>query len=85
MKRFLDKTHSAVRNLRVDSDDVYAVMGAFDPQWESGVPYTVVLAPGGKVIYRHAGDVDKLGLRRAILGNLPDGGYFAGNAQYWRQ
>jgi thiol-disulfide isomerase/thioredoxin len=85
VKRFLDKTHSAVRNLRVDSDDVYAVMGAFDPQWESGVPYTVVLAPGGKVIYRHAGDVDKLGLRRAILGNLPDGGYFAGNAQYWRQ
>ena len=24
-------------------------------------------------------------LRRAILGHLPDGGQFAGNAQYWRQ
>jgi peroxiredoxin len=85
VQRFLDKTHSAVRNLRVDSDDVYAVMAAFDPRWESGVPYTMVIAPGGRVIYRHAGEVDKLALRRAILGNLPDAGLFAGNAQYWRQ
>jgi thiol-disulfide isomerase/thioredoxin len=85
VQRFLQKTHSAVRNLRVDSDDVYAVMAAFDPKWESGVPFTMIIAPDGKVIYRHSGENDKLTMRRVILANLPDAGFFAGNARYWRQ
>ncbi len=85
VERFLNNTHSAVDNLQVATDDVFAVMKAFDPAWESGVPFTMVIAPGGAVIYSHSGEVDKLALRRAILGNLPDGGMFAGNTAYWRQ
>jgi thiol-disulfide isomerase/thioredoxin len=85
VERFLNKTHSAIDNRQVDTDDVYAVMKSFDPAWESGVPFTMVIAPGGQVIYSHQGEVDKLELRRAILGNLPDAGMFAGNTSYWRQ
>jgi thiol-disulfide isomerase/thioredoxin len=85
VQKFLDKTHSAVRNLLVDTDDVYAVMAAFDPAWDSGLPFTMVISPDGKVIYRRQGEVDILALRRAILANLPDAGLFAGNAEYWRQ
>jgi len=81
--KFLQKQHSAVRNLLLDSDDVYAAMAAFDPEWESGVPYTIVIAADGKVLLRHQGEVDKLELRRKILGQLPDAGMFAGNAEYW--
>ena len=81
--KFLQKQHSAVRNLMLDSDDVYAAMAAFDPAWESGVPYTIVIAPDGKVLLRHQGEVDKLELRRKILGHLPDAGMFAGNTEYW--
>ncbi len=83
--KFLKQKHSAIRNYQVDSDDVYAIQAAFDKAWESGVPYTLVLGPGGKQIYRHAGAVDILAMRRAILANLPDVGLFAGNADYWRQ
>jgi thiol-disulfide isomerase/thioredoxin len=83
--RFLDEHHSAIRNLQVDTEDVYAVQKAVDPKWQSGVPYTIVLAPDGTVIYRRAGEVDMLKLRRAILANLPDVGMFAGNQAYWRQ
>ena len=83
--RFLTRTHSAVHNLMLDSDDVYAAMAAFDSNWEAGVPFTMVIAPDGKVIYRHQGEVDKLTLRRRILGSLPDAGMFAGNAEYWNQ
>jgi len=85
VERFLNKTHSAITNLQVDTDDVYAVMKAFDPSWESGVPFTMLIAPGGQVIYSHQGEVDKLELRHAILGNLPDAGMFAGDSAYWRQ
>jgi hypothetical protein len=74
-----------VRNLLIDSDDVYAMQRAFDPTWESGVPFTIVIAPDGKVIYKHEGEANILSLRRAILGNLPDAGLFAGNTEYWRQ
>ena len=85
VERFLKKTHSGIRNLLVNTDDVYATMAAFDPKWDSGLPFTIVIAPDGKTIYRRQGEVDILALRRAILGNLPDAGFFAGNAQYWKQ
>jgi thiol-disulfide isomerase/thioredoxin len=83
--RFLKQVHSPIRNLQVDTDDVYRIMAAFDTAWESGVPFTMVIAPDGRVIYQRAGEVDLLKLRRAILANLPDAGFFAGNAEYWRQ
>ncbi len=38
VEKFLIKTHSAVRNLQVNTDDVYAVMKAFDPSRESAFP-----------------------------------------------
>ena len=82
---FLNDAHSSIRNLQVDTDDVYQVMAAFDPVWESGVPFTMVIAPDGEIVFRHSGAVEVLGLRRTILANLPDVGMFAGNAQYWRQ
>jgi thiol-disulfide isomerase/thioredoxin len=80
--KFLMKQHSAVRNLQLASDDIYALQAAFDPTWESGVPFTIVIAPNGKVIYREEGEIHLLSLRRAILANLPDMG-FPGNAAYW--
>ena len=85
VQKFLDEHHSAVRNLIIDTDDVYAVQAAFDSKWESGVPFTIVLAPDGKEIYRVEGEADVLALRRKILGNLPDAGMFAGNTEYWRK
>jgi peroxiredoxin len=83
VQKFLDKTHSAVRNLQVDTDDVYKVMAAFDKSWESGVPFTMLIAPDGGVAYQHAGEVDILKLRRLLLARLSDAGMFAGNAHYW--
>ena len=85
VERFLKEHHSAVRNLIIDTDDVYAVQAAFDPTWESGVPFTIVLAPDGREFYRAEGEADILALRRRILGNLPDAGMFAGNTEYWRK
>jgi hypothetical protein len=38
-----------LKNLIFGSTDTYAMQAAFDPKWESGAPYTVLLAPDGKV------------------------------------
>ena len=37
------------------------------------MPFTIVLAPDGKVIYQEMGEISMLELRRAILAHLPDG------------
>ncbi|MGJ5820046.1 redoxin domain-containing protein [Paludibaculum fermentans] len=78
----LEKQHASNTNLQFASEDTYAMQAAFDAKWEAGVPYTVLLAPGGKVLYQKQGEVDILELRRVILGNLPDPDYL-GHRAYW--
>ncbi|HJY06197.1 MAG TPA: redoxin family protein [Bryobacteraceae bacterium] len=80
--KVLEREHASSRNLLFGSTDTYAMQAAFDPKWESGVPYTVLLARDGKVLYREEGEVDILKLRRIILANLPDPDYI-GHRAYW--
>lgn len=79
--RMLEKMHATSRNLLFGSDDTAGLQAAFDPKWESAVPYTVLIAPDGKVLYRKQGSVDILELRRTILSSLPSD--YDGFNQYW--
>ncbi len=82
VQKFLNQHHSAVKNYQFSSSDVYALQEAFDKKWDSGVPFTVFIAPDGKVLYQEMGEINILKLRRNILAYLPDLGYI-GNAAYW--
>jgi hypothetical protein len=77
----LEKKHATSRNLLFASNDTAALQAAFDPAWESAVPYTVLLDADGKVLYKNLGSVDMLELRRTILANLPSD--YIGFNQYW--
>lgn len=79
--RVLEKMHATTRNLLFNSNDTAALQAAFDPTWDSAVPYTVLISPEGKVLYRKQGSVDMLELRRTILANLPSD--YEGFNQYW--
>jgi peroxiredoxin len=80
--KMLLKQHASGKNLLFDSQDTDVMQTAFDPKWESAVPYTVLLSPEGKVLYLERGEVDILKLRRTILANLPDPDYI-GHRAYW--
>ena len=67
---FLQKTQASNRNLLFGGTDKYKLMEAFDPQWNAALPYTVLLAPGGEILYKVQGELDPLALRRAILSAL---------------
>jgi peroxiredoxin len=41
-----------------------------DKEWPGPLPYTLLIAPGGKVIYRKTGPIDPLEVRRAVVGRL---------------
>ena len=79
--RVLQKMHATSRNLLFASENTAALQAAFDPAWESAVPYTVLIAPDGKVLYKKQGSVDMLELRRTILANLPSDD--EGFNKYW--
>jgi peroxiredoxin len=79
--RLLEKKHATSRNLLFASDDTAALQAAFDPKWQSAVPYTVLLGPNGKVLYSTLGSVDLLELRRKILAAMPSD--YIGFNQYW--
>jgi peroxiredoxin len=79
--RFLQRKHAISKNLLFASDNTAALQAAFDPKWQSAVPYTVLLAPGGKVLYSSIGSVDILELRRKILAEMPSD--YIGFNQYW--
>jgi len=78
----LQAQHGSSRNLLFASEDTYALQAAFNPKWEAGVPYTMVIAPGGRVIYEVQGEVDVHAMRRAIQANLENETY-VGHPAYW--
>jgi len=79
----LRKQHATSRNLLLGSTDIYALMSAFDSEWNAAVPYTMLIRPGGEVVYRRQGEIDPLELRRLIIANLADDDYI-GHQAYWR-
>jgi hypothetical protein len=72
---FLKENQAAFTNFIYISDDRDAFFEAVDPDWQGNLPYTMVVAPGGKVVHAHDGIIDPLEVRRAIVGEL--GRYFA--------
>jgi len=80
--RFLKKQHATSRNLQFASDDTESLQRAFDPKWDSAVPYTVLLSGDGKVLYSTRGSVNILELRRKILANLEPA--YHGFSDYWK-
>jgi peroxiredoxin len=81
--RFLEKKHATSTNLLFDSDDTAALQRAFDPAWDSAVPYTILISGDGKVLYKKLGSVDILELRRTILANVP--AEYVGFSKYWQK
>jgi peroxiredoxin len=80
--KILQEEHASSRNLQFASEDTYAMQAAFDSHWEAGVPFTMVIAPGGRVIYQRQGELDIYEFRRAVLANLENDTY-VGHPAYW--
>ena len=82
--RILNQEHASNQNLLFGTTDTYGLQAAFEPKWEGGVPFTMVIAPGGKVLFQQQGEIDILEVRRIILANLENQTY-VGHPGYWAQ
>jgi len=64
----LKKQQASCKNYLFNSEDEYQLMEAVDKDLLGGVPYTILIQPGGKVIYRSVGIIEPLELKKAIVG-----------------
>jgi peroxiredoxin len=80
---FLRKHHASSSNLLFATPDIYALQAAFDPLMPAAVPFTLVIAPNGDVVYQELGSLDIVKLRQAILANLPEDARYPGHRAYW--
>jgi len=74
--KFLQGQNSAVKNYIFDKDDKYALIEAVDPDWEGALPYTMLIEPGGKLIYAQQGLIDPLELKKTIVEHPMIGRYY---------
>lgn len=85
VQRFLESHHVALpnrvqRSLRAEGRRTNnylfteprsdALAEVLDPEWRGPLPHTVLIAPGGKILWRHTGEVDTARLLDRILEEL---------------
>lgn len=73
---FLKKQQSSVANYLFDTDDKYALIEAIDPNWQGALPYTILVEPGGKIVYARQGAIDPSAMKTTIVDHPLIGRYF---------
>ena len=63
----LTELHQSAVSYIYSGDDKDKLVEALDKDWPGPVPHTLLIVPGGKIIYRHTGEIDVPELRRAIV------------------
>ncbi len=64
---FLKKNHASGSNYLFDTNDKYALIEAVDPDWQGALPYTLLVKPGGEILYTGQGTIDPLEMKRKIV------------------
>jgi peroxiredoxin len=74
LQRLLKKEGRTSTNFIYTGASTEALTKALDPEWPGPLPYTLIVAPGGRVVYRHTGVVDASEVQKIILQEL--GAYY---------
>ncbi|MBS1519740.1 MAG: redoxin domain-containing protein [Bacteroidetes bacterium] len=64
---FLQKKQASGLNYIYSGDSKYKMIEAIDPKWQGALPYTIIIEPGGKVIYAKEGAFDVETLKKVIF------------------
>jgi thiol-disulfide isomerase/thioredoxin len=73
---FLQKQVASNKNFIFNDDDVYKLIEAVDNDWQGALPFTLLIEPGGKILYKKHGMIDPLEIKRLIVDNKFIGRYY---------
>jgi len=73
---FLKEQQASNKNYIFTGSDVYQLIEALDPNWKGALPYTLLVEPGGKIVYRQPGTINPLKMKKLIVDHPLIGRYF---------
>lgn len=65
--KFLQSKGASNKNYLFNVDDKYKLIEAVDPAWQGALPYTILVEPGGKIVYRKQATINPLALKKMIV------------------
>ncbi len=74
--KFLQKKYASNPNYLINFEDKYKLIEAIDPNWQGALPYTILVEPGGKIVYAKQGPIDPYQMRKAIVENKYVGRFY---------
>jgi thiol-disulfide isomerase/thioredoxin len=74
--QYLQKQQASSRNYIFSGDSKYKLIEAVDPKWPGALPYTVLVEPGGKIVFAKEGIIDPAELKKAIVEDKYIGRYY---------
>lgn len=73
---FLKEQEASNKNYIFSGSNIYQLIEVVDPAWKGALPYTILVEPGGKIVYRQQGTIDPLKLKKMIVDHPMIGRYF---------
>ena len=74
--KFLKEKQASNKNYIFDIDNKYAFIEAIDPNWQGALPYTLIVEPGGKIVYAKQNIIDPPKLKKLIVEDPTIGRYY---------
>lgn len=74
--KFLQGKFASSKNYIFNVDDKYKLIEAVDPKWQGALPYTLLVEPGGEIVYAGQGPIDPHKIKRLIVENKYVGRYY---------
>lgn len=69
-QELLKKMQASGKNYIYNSEDKYKLIEAIDAKWQGALPYTLLIAPGGKILYRTQGTIVPQQMKKLIVENV---------------
>ncbi|MEP6594540.1 MAG: redoxin family protein [Ginsengibacter sp.] len=74
--KFLKQKQASSKNYLFSIDDKYKLIEAVDPKWQGALPYTILVEPGGKIVYGKQGRINVAEMKKTIVDNKFIGRYY---------
>ncbi len=74
--KFLKSLQASNKNYIFNDDDVYKLIEAVDPDWRGALPFTILVEPGGNIVYKKQDMIDPHEMKKLIVENKYIGRYY---------
>ena len=74
--KFLKEKQASNKNYIFNIDNKYTFIETIDPKWQGALPYTMIVEPGGKIVYAQQNIIDPAKIKKLIVDNPIIGRYY---------